>query len=71
MTLSELEVINRDWLTAAQVAPVLGADPNWIRHQARKNKEALGFPVIVYGSRVKIPKVPFIKFMGGNHDQTT
>lgn len=35
MTLSELEVINRDWLTAAQVAPVLGADPNWIRHLAR------------------------------------
>lgn len=64
--LSDIEKIDRDWLTPAQIATVLGADPNWIRWQARNNKDALGFPVIVYGSRVKIPKLPFLKFMLGS-----
>lgn len=66
MTLSDLQNIDREFLTAVQVAPILGADPNWIRWQAHKDKDALGFPVIVMRSRVKIPKEPFIKYMKGS-----
>ncbi len=65
-SLNDLASIDRDWLTPAQIAPVLGADPNLIRWQAHNEREALGFPVVVLGTRVKIPKIPFIKFMGGS-----
>jgi hypothetical protein len=65
MTLSDIKNIERDFLTPAQIAPILGADPNWIRWQAHEDPAKLGFPVIVIRSRVKIPKEPFIKFMMG------
>ena len=63
MTLTDLELFPREWLTAAPIAPVLGTDPNLIRYQAQHRPEKLGFPVVVLGSRVKIPKMPFVNFM--------
>lgn len=63
MTLDELEALPVEVLTCAQVAPVLGANPATIRGQATERPELLGFPVIVAGRRVKIPKMPFIRFM--------
>ena len=63
MTLEELEQLPREMLTPAQIAPVYGADPQLIRIQARERPELLGFPVSILGSRVKIPKRPFIRFM--------
>jgi hypothetical protein len=65
MTLAELEAVPREWLTCAQVAPLLGADRANIHDQAVTAPELLGFPVIVIKSRVKIPKKPFIRFMTG------
>lgn len=63
MTLSELEALPGEILTCQQVAPVLNANPSTIHGQAMERPELLGFPVIVAGSRVKIPKRPFIRFM--------
>ena len=63
--LEELEALNTDVLTCAQVAMVLKANPASIHYQAMKCPERLGFPVIVIGSRVKIPKGPFIQFLKG------
>jgi len=65
-TLEEIEALPQNMLTAANVAPYLECDPNLIRWQAHNEPEKLGFPVIVVGSRVKIPKIPFIKFMRGD-----
>lgn len=53
-------------LTPADVAPVLGCDPNTIRQQAREDPGALGFPVVLVGSRTKIPREPFLRYV----DQT-
>lgn len=64
MTLSEIKASDKLTLTAADVAPVLGSDPQVIRIQARIEPEALGFPVIVAGNRVKIPRLPFLAFVG-------
>lgn len=65
--LDELEKIERDFLIPKDVAPVLGVDPYNINIQAKQDiargTNSLGFPVIVIGSRVKIPKLPFIRFM--------
>lgn len=64
MTIDEMMTLTRDFLTPCEVAPVLGCDPHTIRIQARGDPAALGFPVSVCGNRVKIPRVPFLRFMG-------
>ena len=65
MTLDELSTMTVDVLTPAQVAPILRLDADTIRGQARDCPERLGFNVIVAGSRVKIPRVAFLRFMRG------
>ena len=63
LTLDELAALPVEVLTPALVAPVLCLDQDTIRGQARSCPELLGFPVVVAGNRVKIPKAPFIRFM--------
>ena len=63
LTLDELAALPVEVLTPAQVAPVLCLDQDTIRGQARSCPELLGFPVVVAGNRVKIPKRPFLRFM--------
>lgn len=65
MTLEELSALTVDVLTPAQIAPILRLDADTIRGQARDCPERLGFNVIVAGSRVKIPRVAFLRFMRG------
>ncbi len=65
--LEELEKIDRDFLIPKDIAPILGVNPYTINVQAKQDVKrgvnSLGFPVIVIGTRVKIPKLPFIRFM--------
>ena len=69
MTNSQLEALNRIkemdklFLNVDEIAPVLECNPQDIRGQARARPELLGFPVIVYCSRIKIPRLPFIQFV--------
>ena len=60
---SKIEQVEEAWLTPAEVAPILGADANAIREQAQRDPSKLGFPVVVVGTRVKIPKDGFLYFM--------
>lgn len=70
MSLKELEQLDRDWLLAREVAEILKCDPHTVRVWARQRPEGLGFPVCVIGSRVKIPRLPFIQFMEGKTSGT-
>lgn len=65
MTLDEIRASNSDFLTPIDVAEVLGCSPQGIRDAARKNPQALGFPVTVIGSRTRIPRIPFLQFVMG------
>lgn len=65
MTLDDLKRLDREFLTPAQVAEVLGCDPQGIRVWARQRPEGLGFPVCLVGSRTKIPRFAFIRWMEG------
>lgn len=65
LTLDQIEQMTADVLTPAQVASVLHLDQDTIRGQARVCPELLGFPVVVAGNRVKIPRIPFLRFMRG------
>ncbi len=65
MTMREMETLEREFLTADEVADVLCCRPHAIRVTAHQEPERLGFPVCVIGSRVKIPRRAFLAFMRG------
>lgn len=67
MTLDEIRNSTKEVLTPAEVAPVLGCDPQDIRVAAKQHPERLGFNVMVIGTRVKVPRLAFIRWMEG-HD---
>lgn len=63
--LKALEAMDCIFLTPAQAAPYIGANPGTLRWQAQNEPHALGFPVIQAKRRTKIPRVPFIRFLRG------
>lgn len=63
MTIQEIEQMKKDLLNAEDVAAYLCVNPQTIRSQAQREPEKLGFPVIVLGSRVLIPRLAFISFI--------
>ena len=63
-SIQDIIALDRDYLTPAEIAGVLGSDPQSIRVAARVDPQRLGFPVIVIGSRVKIPRAAFLRYMG-------
>ena len=65
MTLEQIAAIPSEVLTCTQIAPLLRANPATIHQQAVEMPERLGFPVIVAGNRVKVPKRAFIRWMEG------
>jgi hypothetical protein len=66
MTLDEIRNSTKEVMTPAEVAPILGCDPQDIRVQARLAPERLGFNVAVVGTRVKVPRRVFIRWMEGD-----
>lgn len=67
MTLNEIKSSDKVMLTPADIAEALGVDAQGIRIMAHEQPERLGFPVTVvgHGGRgVRIPRVPFLRFMG-------
>ena len=68
MTLDEIRNSTKEVLTPADIADVLKADPQDIRLQAHRCPEKLGFNVAVIGTRVKIPRPAFIRWMEGQNE---
>ena len=68
MTLAELKQLDKDVITPAQAAGVLGCDPQYIRVAARQRPELLGFPVTLIRSRDKIHRLAFIRYMEGDKE---
>lgn len=64
MTIEEIKASDKPTLTPAEIAEVLKCDPQDLRIQARTAPERLGFPVIVIKTRLKIPRIPFLRYMG-------
>ena len=68
LTLKDIENMDRSTLTPAIVSSYLGCDQQTLRLQARQRPDLLGFPVVCVGTRVKIPKEPFLAFCRGEID---
>lgn len=64
MTLEEIKQSDAVFLNPADIAPILCCDPNWIRRAAHDSPELIGFPVSVIGTRTRIPRKPFLEFLG-------
>lgn len=65
MILEDLKAMDRETITPAIAAAVIGCNPHSIRIVAHREPQNLGFPVIVMGSRTKIPRRAFIAFLEG------
>ncbi len=64
MTVEEMKQSDKRILTPEEVAQVCECDPAKIRETAKVNPQLLGFPVSVIGTRVKIWRIPFLKYIG-------
>lgn len=65
MTLKEIESLDRDFLTVAEVASCVKCDPQLIRDEASKEPKYLGFPVSRIGHSYKIPREGFVNWARG------
>lgn len=65
MTLQEIRDSDKVFLTPFEISEALGTDPQNIRNQAAIDAAKLGFPVIRIGTRTKIPREAFLKYIEG------
>lgn len=65
MTLKEIENLDRDFLTVAEVAGCIHCEPQLIRDEASKSPKYLGFPISKVGHSYKIPKEGFLNWARG------
>lgn len=65
MTIKEIRTTCKPFLTPADVAEAIGCDPQAIRVQAAKDPRLLGFPVMRTGTRTRIPREGFLKWVEG------
>ena len=68
MNIEEIKKSEKAFLVPKDVAEVIGCDPYTINIQAKEDKRngvnSFPFPVLLMGSRVRIPRKPFLKAIG-------
>lgn len=64
MTLAEARESDKLFLTCDDVAKIMGCGAQSIRVQAETQPELIGFPISIIGRRIRIPRVPFLRFLG-------
>ena len=69
MTLNDLEKLDKDMLVPKDIAPILGCAPYTINVLTKDGHNPFPFPIIRMGTRVRIPKMPFIKAMRGETNE--
>ena len=63
-TLEDLRASPKPFFTPGDVCGVLGSNPQTIRVTARQRPDLIGYEFTFVGNRMKIPKVPFLRFLG-------
>ena len=63
--LDRIEALDKEMLVPTDVCKYLGCSAYTITVATRDGKNPFPVPVIRLGTRVKIPKVPFLKAMRG------
>jgi len=68
VTIDEIRASDKDMLTPSDVAPVLGCHPFAINTQAKADPAKLGFPVSLVGTRLKIPRIAFLRWFDSEEE---
>ena len=63
MTVTEIQAMDKDFLTPADVAPLIGCKPYSINVQAEEDISKLGFPATKIGTRVRIQREGFLHWL--------
>ena len=63
-TVQELQESQKAFFTPDDVSGVLGSNPQTIRVTARQRPDLIGYEFTFVGNRMKIPKIPFLRFLG-------
>lgn len=71
MTIDEIRQSDKTMLAPTDIAPVLGCHPYSLNVTAKTNIKALGFPASLIGTRLKIPRVGFLRWYDGLQEVTT
>ncbi|MBE6982885.1 MAG: hypothetical protein E7435_01160 [Ruminococcaceae bacterium] len=64
LTIEELCASEKAFFTPGDVSGVLGSNPQTIRVTARQRPDLIGYEFTFVGNRMKIPKLPFLRFLG-------
>ena len=70
MTIEEMKRSNKRFLIPADIAEVLESDPQTIRCTAKETPQLIGYNFTFSGSRMKIPRVPFLRWLGEDPEVT-
>lgn len=65
MTMEQIKACTDTVLPVYQIAETLGISAERLMEQARKDPGKLAFPVVVACDTVRVPRIPFIKFLEG------
>lgn len=65
MTMEQIKASTETVLPVYQIAETLGISAERLMEQARKDPGKLAFPVVVACDTVRVPRIPFIKFLEG------
>ena len=63
--LESIRAMSDTMITPEMASEVIGCDPQYIRLAARRDPEALGFPVTISGNRTYIPRARFLRYVEG------
>ena len=64
MTLNDLLLMNTPVIPGTWAAQAMGMDPTRLIGYARERPELVPYPYQLNGNRMKIPRVPFLKWLG-------
>lgn len=69
MTIDEIRQSDKTMLTPSDIAPVLGCHPYSLNIAAKSDIKALGFPASLIGTRLRIPRVGFLRWIEGTGER--
>lgn len=64
MTLNDLLLLNSPVIPGTWAAQAMGMDPTRLIGYARERPDLVPYPYQLSGNRMKIPRVPFLKWLG-------
>jgi hypothetical protein len=66
MTVEDLKKMKEPVISGTMAARVIGMDSTRLIGYAREHPEKIQFPFQISGNRMKVPRIPFLRWLGEN-----